>query len=388
MKLLEYQAKEIFRRAGIRTMPGAVIREPAEALETIRAAGLRYPVVLKGQVPVGGRGKAGGVQFAETEADVPSWAERLSALEVRGCRPQALLAEEKAEAAQELYLSILLDRQERAPLLVFSPDGGMDIEQTVREHPERAARVPLDPVRGPEAYTIEYLISRTGADHRLKPALLEVSRRLFAAFYDWNAMLLEINPLMLTASGELIAADGKAELDDNALSIGKLPDAAAWREASAEDPRVKEARRFGFHFVPLDPKGTVAIMSNGSGMMMSCLDLVTKRGMRVGCCLDQGGGATRERLKEAIRILFSDAGIRVLLVYIFGGITRCDEVAAGIRDALTLLPTECRVVVRIEGTRKEEAMQILRTLEDRVTAVSNVPEAVEALAALHREAEQ
>lgn len=384
MKLLEYQAKAIFRKCGIATMAGTVIASPDNVGRCIREAGLKYPVVVKTQVPVGGRGKAGGVQFADNAQEAEAWAGKLLHMDIGGYTADQLLIEEKACCTREFYLSILLDRKAKAPLLMFSPAGGMDIEQTARERPDRIASVIIDPMRGIESYTIDYVLSKTGADHALKPVLAELVKKLLSAFYAYHTMLIEINPLLLTEGNTLIAADGKIEVDDNALYIGKLPDVAAWRDESQEEPRVKEARQYRFHFVPMEADGTVGIMSNGSGMMMSCLDLVTKRGMNVGCCLDQGGGATRERLKEAVRIMFEDSNIRVLLVYIFGGITRCDEVCAGIQMALAELPGDRRVVVRLEGTNKEAAMAILRQMKDKVTAVDNVLEAVDELWKLHQ----
>lgn len=384
MKLLECQAKEIFRKFGIDTMPGVVVTSPDDIEGYISRAELKYPVAVKAQVPIGGRGKAGGIQFANNAEEAAAWANKLLQMDIRGYTASKLLIEEKLSCAQEFYISILLDRKAKMPLLMFSPAGGMDIEKVAREQPERIASVTIDPVRGIESYTIEYLISRTGADPALKLPLTELAEKMLAAFYAYHSMLIEINPLFLTAENTLIAADGKLEVDDNALYIGKLPDVAAWRDESQEDQRVKEARQYHFHFVPMEADGTVGIMSNGSGMMMSCLDLVTKKGMKVGCCLDQGGGATRERLREAVRIMFEAPNVRVLLVYIFGGITRCDEVCAGIQMALAELPEDRRVVVRLEGTNKEAAAMILQQMSGRVTAVDNISEAVEELWKLHQ----
>lgn len=383
MKLLEYQAKGIFEKFDIPTMRGIVIDDLEGIPEKIAEAKLNYPVVIKVQVQIGGRGKAGGVQFADNPAEAVAWAKKLLYMDVRGYTAKQLLIVEKADVAQEMYMSVLLDRNTKCPLLIYSPIGGMDIEQTAKETPDKVAKVAVDPLRGIQNYTIDYIISKTGADPALKPQLTDIAKKLMKAFFEYNTMLVEINPLIVTKGGEVIAVDGKVEVDDNALYIGKLPDIAAYRDNMQEDPREKEARSFNFHFVPLDEDGTVGIMSNGSGMMMSCLDLITKRGMKVAGCLDQGGGATREKLKEAVRIVFQNQNIHVLLVYIFGGITRCDEVCAGIKMALEEQPADRKVVVRIEGTNKEAAMEILETIQDRVVAVDNVPEAVEALWKFH-----
>ena len=383
MKLLEYKAQEIFRKYGIPTMNGCVIDKVENMEESIQAAGLSYPVVVKAQVQIGGRGKAGGIQFANNPEEAAAHCRRLLHSELRGFTVNQLFIVEKANPVKEWYISIMLDRLSKCPLLIFSPMGGMDIEQTAKTDPDKVAKVAIDPIRGVQNYTIDYVMDTTGADKKYKAQLTEVVKKLYEVFFGYNTMLIEINPLVIDDQDQLIALDGKIEIDDNAIQIGKLPDIAEFRDQLQEDPRVKDARQFGFHFIPLDEEGTIGIMSNGSGMMMSCLDLIVKRGMVVGEGLDQGGGATREKLKEGVRIMFQNPNIKVLLVYIFGGITRCDEVVGGIQMALEQLPADKKVVIRIEGTNKDTAMEMIRSMGDRVIAVDNVPEAVEALWALH-----
>lgn len=379
MKLLEYKAKELFEKYGIPTMKGCVIDSADGMEDAIRAAGLSYPVVVKAQVEIGGRGKAGGIQFADNAGEAAAHCQRLLHSDLRGYRVNQLMIVEKANPVTEWYLSILLDRDTKCPLLIFSPVGGMEIEQTAQTQPDKVAKIAIDPIRGVQDYTIDYIMDVTGADKRFKGQLADIVHKLFEAFFDCNTMLVEINPLVIDENDRLIALDGKVEIDDSALRAGKMPDIVEFRDRLQEDPRVKAARALGMHFVPLDENGAIGIMSNGSGMMMSCLDLITKRGMTVGECMDQGGGATRDRLCEAVRIMFSDPKIEVVLVYIFGGITRCDEVVMGIKMALEEQPAEKRVVVRIEGTNKEQAMEIIETMGDRVIAVDNVPGAVDAL---------
>ncbi|MGE4484021.1 MAG: ADP-forming succinate--CoA ligase subunit beta [Oscillospiraceae bacterium] len=382
MKLLEYKAKELFDKYGIPTMNGCVIDSADGMEDAIKNAGLSYPVVVKAQVQIGGRGKAGGIQFADNAAEAAAHCKRLLHSELRGFTVNQLMIVEKANPIKEWYISILLDRDSKCPLLIFSPVGGMEIEETARTNPEKVAKIAIDPFRGVQGYTIDYIMDVTGADKKYKEQLTDIVKKLFTAFFGYNTMLVEINPLVIDESDKLIALDGKVEIDDSALRIGKLPDIAEFRDQLQEDPRVKEARGYGLHFVPLDDNGTIGIMSNGSGMMMSCLDLITQRGMSVGECMDQGGGATRDKLKEAVRIMFLGKNINVVLVYIFGGITRCDEVAMGIKMALEEQPADKKVVVRIEGTNKEQAMEIIATMGDRVVAVDNVPGAVDALWAL------
>jgi len=364
-------------------MKGCVIDKTESMEDSIKAAGLTYPVVVKAQVQIGGRGKAGGIQFADTPAEAAEHCKKLLHSELRGFTVNQLFIVEKANPVKEWYLSIMLDRLSKCPLLIFSPMGGMDIEQTAKTDPDKVAKCPIDPIRGVQSYTIDYVMDVTGADKAYRAQLFDLVKKLYDAFFGYNTMLIEINPLAINATGDLIALDGKIEIDDNAVQIGKLPDIAEFRDRLQEDPRVKDARQYGFHFIPIDENGTVGIMSNGSGMMMSCLDLIVKRGMTVGEGLDQGGGAIREKLEKGVGIMFRNPSIKVLLVYIFGGITRCDEVVAGIQMALEKLPANKKVVIRIEGTNKEAAMEMIRSMGDRVVAVNNVPEAVEAIWALH-----
>lgn len=384
MKLLEYKAQEIFRKYGIPTMNGCVIDSVDNMEESIKEAGLTYPVVVKAQVQIGGRGKAGGIQFADNPDEAAEHCKRLLHSDLRGFKVNQLFIVEKANPVTEWYISIMLDRLSKCPLLIFSPMGGMEIEQTAKTDPDKVAKCPIDPIRGVQGYTIDYIMDTTGADKKYKAQLTDIVKKLYNAFFEYNTMLIEINPLVIDDSDDIIALDGKIEIDDNAIQIGKLPDMEEFRDQLQEDLRIKEARKFGFHFIPLDEEnGTIGIMSNGSGMMMSCLDLIVKRGMVVGEGLDQGGGATREKLKEGVRIMFQNPNIKVLLVYIFGGITRCDEVVGGIQLALQELSPEKKVVIRIEGTNKDIAMDMIKSMGDRVVAVDNVPEAVEALWSLH-----
>ena len=315
-------------------MRGIVIDDLEGIPEKIAEAKLNYPVVIKVQVQIGGRGKAGGVQFADNPAEAVAWAKKLLYMDVRGYTAKQLLIVEKADVAQEMYMSVLLDRNTKCPLLIYSPIGGMDIEQTAKETAGQGGEGCCGSAPQHQNYTMNYIISKTGADPALKPQLTDIAKKLMKAFFEYNTMLVEINPLIVTKGGEVIAVDGKVEVDDNALYVGKLPDIAAYRDNMQEEIRGEGARSFNFHFVPLDEDGTVGIMSNGSGMMMSCLDLITKREWKVEGCLDLRRQASREKLKEAVRIVFQNQNIHVLLVYIFGGITRCDEVCAGIKMAL------------------------------------------------------
>ncbi|MDR2185034.1 MAG: ADP-forming succinate--CoA ligase subunit beta [Treponema sp.] len=382
MKLLEYQAKAIMEQFAIPAMKGAVIGSAGEVPEKIREAGLSYPVVIKAQVQTGGRGKAGGVKTAENAAEAEALAAGMLGMNIRGFEARELLIVEKANPAKEWYVSIMLDRLSKAPLLIFSPVGGMEIEETARTNPEKIARVPIDPLRGVQDYTIEYVMDKTGADKKYKEALKDIVKKLFAMFFGCYAMLVEINPLAADESGALTALDGKVEIDDNALPM--LPGILAFRDRIQEDPQVAEARKAGFHFVPMDDGGAVGVMSNGSGMLMSCIDLISRKGMKVHAALDLGGGATAERITEAVNIMMARRNVSMIFICIFGGITRCDEVARGACAAMAQAGPGKRLILRMEGTNKEEAARIVAASGLPIVSAGGIPEAVEAIEKLWR----
>jgi succinyl-CoA synthetase beta subunit len=268
--------------------------------------------------------------------------------------------------------------------------GGMDIEETARTNPGRIAKIPLDPFRGAENYAVEYALDVTGTDKQYKAALKETADKLFNLFYRYNAMLVEINPLGLDPGGALIALDAKVEIDDNALP--GLPDILAFREKLQEDPQVIEARKVNFHFVPLEEEGSIGVMSNGSGMLMSCIDLISQRGMKVHAALDLGGGATAERIAEAVRIMFSRQRINTVFICIFGGITRCDEVARGACSAMAQFGggdgtgrDAKQLILRIEGTNKEDAARIVAESGLPITVAEGIPKSVELIYQLQQE---
>jgi succinyl-CoA synthetase beta subunit len=390
MKLLEYQAKTLLERFGIPTMKGLVVGESRGVGDAIRQAGLTCPVVIKAQVQIGGRGKAGGVRIAEDPEQAESLCGQMLGMDIWGLRANELMIVEKANPSGEWYISIMLDRFSKAPLLIFSPMGGMDIEETARTYPGRIVKIPLDPFRGAENYTIEYALDVTGTDKRYKAAVKETVDKLFELFYRCNAMLVEINPLGLDSGGALIALDAKVEIDDNALT--GLPDILAFREKLQEDPQVIDARKVSFHFVPLEEEGSIGVMSNGSGMLMSCIDLISQRGMKVHAALDLGGGATAERIAEAVRIMFTRRQINTVFICIFGGITRCDEVARGACSAMaqfgggsgTDLDAK-RLILRMEGTNKEDAVRIVTESGLPIMVAEGIPGSVELIHRLQQE---
>ncbi len=310
MKLLEYQAKELFARYGLPVQRGVVLSERGGTATAIKAAGLRYPVVLKAQIQAGGRGKAGGICFAENGEEAQAIADALLVSELKDYRVNQLLAVEKAEIVGEWYLSIILDRNIQSPLIIFSTKGGVDIEQTAVNDPDAVVRLPVNPLTGITGYTTRYLCSRCGVPDGQADVLKEVLEKLYALFMGCGCLTAEINPLATLPDGGLLALDGKVELDDDALY--RLPEAQSWRDAMPEHPLISRARRERFLYIPLTPGGRVAVMSNGSGMLMSTIDLLSKRGIPAACGLDLGGGATSDRIREAVRIVLETEGVDTL----------------------------------------------------------------------------
>lgn len=381
MKLLEYKAKELFDKYGVPTMNGCVIDFSENMEEEIAKAGLSYPVVVKAQVQIGGRGKAGGIRFADTPEEAKKHCEDLLFTELRGYKVNQLLIVEKSENNKtELYLSIMLDRLTKRPMIIFSANGGMEIEQTAKEDPDKIVKITVDPFVGIKDYMAEYLLSKSGMDRSYKRQLTSMLTKLYAAFMDYSCMLVEINPLVINANDQLVALDGKVDIDDSALF--RLPDIQEFADKLQPDnPLIKEAATYNFLYIPIEEGGTIAVASNGSGMLMSCIDLISKEGMTVGAALDLGGGATSDRIKEAMRILFSTPGVKAVLINIFGGITRCDEVAGGVKLALEGQHQDKIVVVRMEGTNKDTGLAIIDSIKDvDIVSVPGLRECVKALA--------
>jgi len=357
-------------------MHGAVIDSTENVGEVIASSGLNYPVVVKAQVQVGGRGKAGGIQFADNAEQAQEIVEKLLFSDLKGLKVNKLYTVEKASPKKEWYLSIMLDRLTKCPLIIFSAMGGVDIEQVAKTDPEKILKIPVNPVLGITDYVVRYIVTKSGIGaHKDLRKLLE---NLYKMFMEQSCMLAEINPLVLDESGELIALDGKVDIDDSALY--RLPEIAEFAKTLPVDPLVKEASDFNFLYIPIEKQGNIAVMSNGSGMLMSCIDLIFQKGMKVGAALDLGGGATAERIKEAVRIVLSNKDIDMLFISIFGGITRCDEVAGGVKLALEAMSEAKTVIMRIEGTNKKEGLEVLKSIKGgKVAAASSIPEGVQAL---------
>jgi succinyl-CoA synthetase beta subunit len=350
VKFLEYQVKDRFRAAGIPVPDGRLARTPDEAA---LAAGSLGSIAVKAQVPVGGRGKAGGIKLARTPVDAKRVAGEILGMTIKGFLVKEVLCETAQEITRELYLGLTLDRDARKPVLILSAQGGMEIEEVAETHPEAIARLYPDPWRGPLAFEVRDLVFRAGLGP-LQAQLTPVVTKLYALARSFDAITIEINPLAMTRDGGLVAADGKLEIDDNALYRHKDLHSA---EEFDEDPLEAEAKRRRLTYVRLD--GSIGVIGNGAGLVMNTLDLVQREGGRAANFLDIGGGAKAEVVHNALELLASDPHVKGILINIFGGITRGDEVARGIIDATRDLNLKLPLVVRMTGTREEEGRQML-----------------------------
>ena len=399
MKLLEYQAKELFKKYGLRIQKSAVLSDADGTAELIETAGLAYPLVVKIQVPVGGRGKGGGIRFAEDLRSLQDAAGAMLHSKFKGFTVKKLLIAEKVDIKEEWYLSIILDRDVKSPRVVFSTCGGVDIEETAANNPAAIASLPINPLHGITDYVVRYIASKCCAGADNYDILKDILSRLYKMFMECSCMLAEINPLGILYDGGFIAVDGKVEIDDSALY--RLPDAAAFRDELDEHPLTKEARVHGFLYIPLEESGQVAAMSNGSGMLMSMVDLLSQNGVKPACGVDLGGGATKERISEAVRIAMSAPSVDTLFISIFGGITRCDEVAGGLKEAFSIINAGTgakngvdaitgayagsgaskTAIVRMEGTNKDKGIEIISQTPG-VILVDSIIEGVKAVKAI------
>jgi len=350
VKFLEYQVKERFRAAGIPVPDGRLARNPDEAA---LAAGALGAVAIKAQVPVGGRGKAGGIKLARTPADAKRAAAEILGMEIKGFPVREVWCEVAQEITRELYLGLTVDRDARATVLILSAAGGMDIEEVAESRPEAIARLHPHPFRGPLPFELRELVFRAGLGPVHAP-LTPLIRKLFTLARTLDATTVEINPLAVTRDGGLVAADGKLEIDDNSAFRHKDLQGA---DEGQDDPLEGEARRRRLTYVRLD--GWIGVIGNGAGLVMNTLDLVAREGGRAANFLDIGGGAKAEVVHNALELLAMDQRVSGILINIFGGITRGDEVARGIIEAQRDLRLRVPLVVRMTGTREEEGRRML-----------------------------
>ena len=372
MKLHEFQAKQVLARAGIAVPEGRVATTAAEAEAAATELGL--PVVVKAQVHVGGRGKAGGVKLAKTAAEAGGHARAILGMDIKGFTVEKVYVERAAKIAQELYLGVTIDRDRRRPVVMLSTVGGMDIEEVASTAPEKIARSWPDPLLGLPAFAARALCFAAGVPAAQRDAVALVAQQLHAVFTQSDAMTIEINPLFIQEDGSVVAGDAKLEIDDNALF--RQPELAEWKEIGPGEQQEEAAKALGFSYVQLD--GDVGIIGNGAGLVMSTLDAVQNAGGTAANFLDVGGGAKEEVVKAALEIVLANPKVKSVFINIFGGITRGDEVAKGILAVFAQTKPKVPLVIRLAGTEAAAGRALLEgaPLVSRTTMDDAAAEAV------------
>src|SRR5512140_59434 len=353
MKVHEYQAKQLFAEAGIPVPLGEVATTPVEAFSI--AERLNKPVMVKAQVHVGGRGKAGGVKFAENAEAARVLAQKILGMEIKGLIVKKVLVTVAEEILSEAYVGIILDRVTKRPVIMVSAAGGVDIEEVAAKTPEKIHKLYVDPVRGLCAYEARNLAYKLYRDINQVRQAAAIISKLYNLYWKYDASLVEINPLITTTGGQVIALDAKLNVDDNGLF--RQPKVAAMRDLDAEDPAEVKAREADLSFVKLE--GNIGCIVNGAGLAMATMDLVKRYGGEPANFLDIGGSSNPRKVVTAMQIILSDPNVKAILINIFGGITRCDDVATGIVAAFAELKPRVPVVVRLTGTNEKEAQKIL-----------------------------
>lgn len=372
MDLYEYQARELFETMGVPVLRGIVAQTPEEAQAAAETLGTSV-VVVKAQVKTGGRGKAGGVKIARSPQEAAEHARAILGMDIKGHVVKTVMIAEGADIAEEYYFSLLLDRANRSYLAMCSLEGGMDIETLAAERPEALVRLTVDPRAGFTATAAEQLVAKVGFDADIRSQVADVLTALGRVYREADATLVEVNPLIKTADGRIIALDGKVTLDDNADF--RHPERVAWRDGTAHDPLELGAAERGLHYVKLD--GQVGVIGNGAGLVMSTLDVVAYAGENLpgrptpANFLDIGGGASAQVMADGLDIVMSDPQVEVVFVNVFGGITACSEVAKGIRDALIQLGHRAYkpIVVRLDGNAVEVGLQVLAEYDHPLVTV-------------------
>ncbi|HKC23867.1 MAG TPA: ADP-forming succinate--CoA ligase subunit beta [Thermoanaerobaculia bacterium] len=382
MKVHEYQAKEILRGFGVATPKGRVADTPEEARLVARELGGR--VVVKAQIHAGGRGKGGGVKLAKNADEAEEVARKILGMQLvthqtgpEGRKVKRVLVEEALDIARELYIGVTLDRSLGMPVLMASSQGGMEIEEVAAKDPTAILRVPFDALLGLspfQARKVGFALGLTGETHKKAVALL---RALARAYLETDASLAEVNPLMITGGGDVLALDAKMSFDDNALF--RHAEIKAYRDLDEEDPLEVEASKFGLNYIKLD--GDVGCMVNGAGLAMATMDIVQYAGARPANFLDVGGGANEEQVRNAMRLILSDPNVAAVLINIFGGIMRCDIIANGVVNAVREIGITVPVVVRLEGTNVEEGKAILASSGLAVIPADGMKDAAEKVVA-------
>jgi succinyl-CoA synthetase beta subunit len=377
LNLHEYQAKELLRQGGVPIPPGEVARTPSEA----RAISARYgqTVVVKAQVLIGGRGKAGGVKLARTPDEAEQLAKTILGMDIRGHLVRKVLITPAAEIAREIYLGAIIDRASRSIVLMASAEGGVEIEIVARDSPEKIVRASVDPLLGYSDFQGRELAFALGLEGKQIRAFTQIARAVYTTLVKNDGSLVEINPLAVTSGGDLVGLDAKMVIDDNALY--RHPELEELRDAESEDPIERQARGEGISYVKLD--GEIGCVVNGAGLAMATMDVLLLYGGSPANFLDIGGGARAERVTTALQLILSDPKVKAVWFNIFGGITRCDEVARGIVAATQQLGLTVPLVVRLVGVNEDEGRQILQ--QAGIQAFTSLDEGARAAVAVARD---
>ncbi|MBU6427945.1 MAG: ADP-forming succinate--CoA ligase subunit beta [Cyanobacteria bacterium REEB65] len=370
MKIHEYQAKQVLAKYGVPVPTGRVATTP-EQVKAIADELKDGVVVVKAQVHVGGRGKAGGVKLAKSPAEAEEIGKQILGMNLKGLTVNKVLVEQGIDIAKEYYLGMILDRDSKRIVVMVSSEGGVEIEEVAERTPEKIAKTTIHPAIGLADYQIRHLCYAGGIDRSLVKEVGKFLKALYEAFVASDASLAEINPLVVTKSGTLIAADAKMNIDDNALF--RQPQLAGWKESEEENAIEEEAAKRGLTYVHLD--GDIGIIGNGAGLVMTSLDVVAREGGKPANFLDIGGGAKAEVVRNALEVVLMEPKVKGVVLNIFGGITRCDEVAKGVIEAARTLSIKVPVVVRLEGTSVDEGKRILNESGLNLTAAGSMQEA-------------
>jgi succinyl-CoA synthetase beta subunit len=377
MDLLEYQGKQLFARHGLEVSAGKAVTTVEDAVAAAKEVG--YPVVVKAQVLIGGRGKAGGVKLAADENETREHAQNILGMDIRGHTVRTVWIEHASDIATEYYASVLLDRSAKQPLVIFSVEGGVEIEQVAQESPEKLVRHHVDALDGLSREEAVEIATKGGADSDVVQGVAEALLALYEVWLQEDATLAEINPLIVTPERKVRALDAKVSLDGNALY--RHPDNQGLSDSENEDPIERRAKEQGVQYVKLD--GDIGILGNGAGLVMSTLDVVAQAGGAPANFLDAGGGSDAAKIKQAVELILANDSVKAVLFNIFGGITRCDEVAKGLIAAFGEIEPEVPFVVRLDGTNDVQGRELLREAAlPNVYAARTMNEAAEKVVAL------
>lgn len=355
MKVYEYQAKDIFAAYGMATQRGFICRTPEEAVEAWRKLGVELAVV-KAQVHTGGRGKAGGVKLAKTEEEVKQRATDILGMDIKGFTVDRVLVCEAVDIASEFYVSIVIDRKTKGAIMMLCREGGVDIETVAKETPEKIVKIPIDPLIGMPDYLAREAAFKLFDDMKYVKQAAPILQKLYKLFIEKDASLAEINPLVITEQGQVMAIDAKMTFDNNALF--RHPDIFEMFEPTEEEKKEQDAKDKGFSYVNLG--GEIGCMVNGAGLAMATMDMIKLYGGNPANFLDIGGSSNPTKIVEAMKLLLSDENVKVVLINIFGGITRCDDVAKGLIEAFKLIDTDMPIVIRLTGTNEAEGRELLK----------------------------